>query len=143
LRRLFDRQGDIFLENAIADLIERGIIRRHLKKAWRHYRERRDYCAQLLKEKFGNLIEFKVPSGGMAIWVKFDGNIDLDQVRKLSLKEGLYLTDHHSYFHNTEQRNAFRLGFASMNLDEIKRSVDILEEAFNQVVNQKLLIPSP
>lgn len=143
LRRLFDRQGDIFLENAIADLIERGIIRRHLKKAWRHYRDRRDFCAQLLKEKFGNLIEFKVPSGGMAIWVKFDGNIDLDQVRKLSLKEGLYLTDHHSYFHNTEQRNAFRLGFASMNLDEIKRSVDILEEAVNQVVNQKLLIPSP
>ncbi|MCR9290495.1 MAG: PLP-dependent aminotransferase family protein [Bacteroidetes bacterium] len=139
LRRLFDRQGDIFLENALADLIERGIIRRHLKKALRHYRERRDYCCELLQAQFGHLIEFKIPSGGMAIWAKFDEEIDLKKVRKLALKEGLYLTDHTSYFQNTAIQNAMRIGFASMNLDELKRAVEILRRTVDQAVSQKLL----
>ncbi|WP_369804166.1 PLP-dependent aminotransferase family protein [Siphonobacter sp. SORGH_AS_0500] len=33
LRRIIDRQGDMMLENALAQLLEEGLIQRHLRKA--------------------------------------------------------------------------------------------------------------
>ncbi|MDN3582295.1 PLP-dependent aminotransferase family protein [Mucilaginibacter flavus] len=42
LRRIIDRQGDTLLENGMAELLQSGIIQRHLRKSLRLYRQRRD-----------------------------------------------------------------------------------------------------
>ncbi len=135
VRRLYDRQGDVFLENAIAELLEKGIIRRHLKKAWRHYRERRDYCCQLLNESLGDLIQFDIPDGGMAIWATFPDPINLHELKKRAAQDGLYLCDYTSYLPKNRHQNSLRMGFASMNLDEIKRAVTTLEKVVNQLMH--------
>ena len=127
LRRIMDRQGDIILEKTIADLLEDGTIRRHLKKSWRHYKERRDFCCDLLKKEFGNLIHFQPPAGGMAIWVKFDKSISIPKLSKKMLESGFYMSDGSNYNPAGVQLNSIRMGFASMNLAEIERCVKLLK----------------
>ncbi len=133
LRRIFDRQGDTVLEIAIAELMEKGIIRRHKKKSWRIYKERRDYCCGLLEKKLSDFIQFEKPSGGMAIWAIFDKTIDLPILSKRMRLRGVYLSDGISYQPiEGPPVNGIRMGFASMNKEEMKHCITILKEEIEQ-----------
>ena len=127
LRRTFDRQGDAVLEQTIADLLVDGTLRRHLKKSWRHYKERRDFFCDLLKKELGELVTFQKPTGGMAVWVKFDKKIDVPQLSKKLVQKGIYLSDGSNYNPPNQPLNSVRMGFASMNLEEIERCVEVLK----------------
>lgn len=126
LRRIIDRQGDVVLENAIAVLLQSGIIQRHLRKALRTYKQRRDLFCQLLCNELGNYIQFKAPDGGMAVWTQFDKDIDLPALAHKALQQELYFSNGAS--HNTPTKNvhATRLGFASSTSDELEKSVGII-----------------
>ncbi len=126
LRRIIDRQGDPVLEQAVAELMKEGDIKRHMKKSLRVYHYRRDLFCQTLKDKLGSEISFNVPDGGMAIWAKFDASIKLPQVAEKALKKGLYISDGAIYNPEHTNLNATRMGFASLNEEEIIQAIDIL-----------------
>lgn len=128
LRRTFDRQGDNVLEKTIADLIMDGTIRRHLKKSWRHYKERRDFFCSLLKKELGDLVHFQKPTGGMAVWVKFDQRISIPHLSKQLLQKGIFFSDGSNYNPPDQDLNSVRMGFAAMNLEEIERCVLVLKQ---------------
>lgn len=127
LRRTFDRQGDAVLEKTIADLLVDGTLRRHLKKSWRHYKERRDFFCDLLKKELGDVVTFQKPAGGMAVWVKFDEKFNVPQLSKRLVQKGIYLSDGSNYNPPNQPLNSVRMGFASMDLEEIERCVGVLK----------------
>lgn len=127
LRRVLDRQGDEVLEKSFAELLESGIIRRSLRKAWKHYKERRDYCCQLFEDRLYSYLQFQKPTGGMAIWTQFDPSIDLTQLQQRALARGLGLSDGARYQAFGRKENTTRMGFASMNIEELEQAVDILD----------------
>jgi GntR family transcriptional regulator / MocR family aminotransferase len=69
-RSFVDLQGDRVLEAAIADLLEDGLIQRHVRKMRRVYRARLDTLTTLLRRRLGDFLAFRRPEGGMAIWVR-------------------------------------------------------------------------
>jgi len=115
LRSLVDRQGDSILERAIAEMINEGEMARHLKKAVRVYKSRRDHFCNELSKYMGDKIKFKIPDGGMAVWVNFAKNIPLVKLSKLLLVENIYLNVDFEFI---KRLNSTRLGFASLTEDE-------------------------
>src|SRR5260221_5577783 len=65
LRMLVDPREEAVMEQVIAELREEGEIRRHMKKALKVYRERRDFMCAFLKEKLADVIDFNIPQGGL------------------------------------------------------------------------------
>lgn len=129
IRRLMDRQGDMAMEGAIADLINEGIIRRYLKKNLKQYRQRRDLCVELLRKELpANCINFQVPAGGLAIWAKFHPQIKLPELSARVRTKGVYISDGLFY---APKENAIRMGFASMSEAEMVKAVAILREAIH------------
>ena len=126
-RRIMDRQGDTILELVLADMLEDGTLKRYTAKSLKTYRERRDFTSELLKNELGNIIDFKIPDGGMAIWAKFGKQFPLTELSKKVASKGLYLSDGSAY----EDLNTCRMGFASMNLREIEEAVGVLKLAVN------------
>lgn len=126
-RRIIDRQGDNMLENAIAMLLHEGIIQKHLRKALREYKERRDFFCELLRDKLGDAVRFQIPEGGMSVWTKFDDSIDMVQASENAFRKGLYFSNglHHDLPH--KKLNSTRLGFASSNLNELEMCIEILK----------------
>lgn len=122
LRRIIDRQGDTMLENAMAELLQNGIIQRHMRKALRAYRQRRDIFCNLLSSQLGNYTSFNIPDGGMAVWTEFDPQININQLAQKALKKDLFLADGSA----PGAANAIRLGFTSSTETELERSVEIL-----------------
>ena len=129
MRRYIDRSGDVVLERATAHLIKFGEIRRHLNKALRLYKKRRDLLCFLLKKHFLLDILFDVPEGGMAIWVTFADHVDIPKLIATANKNGLKITPP---FH-TESSRSTRLGFASLNEGEIQKAVVLLKLSFDSL----------
>jgi GntR family transcriptional regulator / MocR family aminotransferase len=126
LRRIIDRQGDSMLENAMAELLQNGIIQRYLRKALRMYRQRRDVFCDLLKDRLGDYVEFQVPDGGMAVWTRFDPGTNLPDLAKRAMEQGLYIPDGLRYNPDSKLLNSTRLGFASSSPAELEHCVEIM-----------------
>jgi GntR family transcriptional regulator/MocR family aminotransferase len=128
LRRIIDRQGDILLENAIAELLQNGIIQRYLRKALRTYRQRRDVFCDLLKTNLSDHVQFQVPVGGMAVWTHFDPAIDLPTLAQKALAHDLFFSTGFRNDAITPVLNATRLGFASSTPAELESCVEIMRK---------------
>lgn len=126
LRRIVDRQGDTMLENSVAELLQNGIIQRHLRKSLRIYRQRRDLLCGLMNDQLKNYADFQVPDGGMAVWTKFESKINLPDLAEQALKKDLYFSNGKVHQPNAEKQNGTRLGFASSTNAELIQSVEIL-----------------
>lgn len=125
LRRLIDWQGDSMAEVALAELYRNGTIGRHIKKVVKLYHARRDHFCSLMADQLGDRVSFKIPDGGMSVWTTFPG-VDLEGLAERAARKGLVMSDGKIYNTHTTDYNATRLGFASLNLKELERAVDIL-----------------
>jgi GntR family transcriptional regulator / MocR family aminotransferase len=128
LRQLIDTQGDPIMELALAEMFSEGEIRRHMKKSLQEYHRRRDFLCTLLQSQFSDMIDFKVPDGGLAIWAKFDKTIPLPPLTEKLKAQGLVLSN--GLIHNTGTAllNATRLGFAWMNEKETEKAIVLLSK---------------
>lgn len=126
LRRIIDRQGDVALENAIADLLHNGVIQRHLRKSFREYRQRRDVFCDLLSNELHDKVSFVKPDGGLAIWTRFDQACDMKIIAERATKKGLSFSN--GLLHDIPGGGHTRLGFASSATDELFRAVSVLKD---------------
>ncbi len=124
LRRIIDRQGDNLLEAAVAQLFKDGDMQRHLKKAQKVYHARRDLFCDMLQTELGHVIEFNKPTGGLAVWARFDPAIPLLKLAQQCRKNGLWISDGSHY---RQELNATRLGFGSTDEGEIEAGMGILK----------------
>lgn len=125
-RRWVDRQGNTLEEVALAELYRNGTMDRHIRKVVKIYHERRDHFCALLNDKLGDRISFKIPDGGMSVWTTFPG-IDIKQLSAKAAQKGLTMSDGNLYNLNANY-SATRLGFASLNLKEQEKAVEILKK---------------
>lgn len=126
LRRLIDLSGDQYMETALATLIQNGDIGRHLKRASKLYRSRRDWLCTLLDTHLSQVLTFRKPTGGMAIWAKFDHSYLLATIAQEAAQQGLLMSNGNLYNTNGQTYNALRIGFASLTEKEMEQVVLIL-----------------
>ncbi len=127
LRAIIDRQGDTILEQVLAQMLTTGDVQRHINKVLRTYKNRRDLFCKLLEEKLGNYFSFDIPKGGMAIWVKLHKSYNWDIVCSEAKKHNLIITpDWRRYDNDNSGHNGIRLGFATLNKEEIYEAINRL-----------------
>ncbi len=130
---MIDRQGDPATELAVAELIAEGEIHRHTRKAMRLYAERRLLMAEFLTERFGERIEFALPEGGLAIWAKFTDRIDMEALARGARAKGVQILPGGAFSVAGRAIRAARLGFASMNTEELDSATRRLRQALASI----------
>ena len=122
---LIDRQGNTITEHVLCDLMESGEVRRHIRKTRKLYQARRDFAASEFKRVFGSRISFKLPTGGMAIWIDVSQLLKGRNLKNLqnndSTLSSFYTDD------NTEPTH-IRFGFGAINEKEITQSIENLSQ---------------
>ncbi len=136
---IIDRQGNVPTELAVAELIDSGELHRHARKALQVYHGRRDAFAQLLRQNFGDTIDFKVPDGGLSFWIKFGDPAMLDTIEKDAQKCGVRFLPSRSFAIAPYEQRGLRLGYASLTLDEATEAVRRLRQSANNAVRPKEL----
>jgi len=126
---LIDGMGNSFTEDAAAELIESGELRRHARKATQVYAERRTHFATALGELLGGRAEFRVPDGGLAFWLRFPEADTLDRIERAAPALGLRFANSRSFATSDRVDRGLRLGFASLTPEEARNALGLLARA--------------
>ena len=127
---MIDRQGNTVIELAVAELLHTGEINRHTLKVIKIYEERRTFIAQLINNELSEFVQFKMPDGGLALWLTVNPKINIAMLVKDAELEKVRIVVGASFSLHSEQVSAIRLGFASLNVDEISLGIKRLKRAF-------------
>jgi len=129
LRRAIDRQGDPAVERAVAELLEDGVVRRHARRVRRAYRERRDALAAALRAELPDALDFRLPPGGMALWVRATRGVDVDAWSARAVRAGVQFVPGREFALDGRRRRAARLAYARLAPDELREAVRRLRSA--------------
>lgn len=124
-----DVQGDRVLEHALAELIEDGEVQRHVRRSRREYALRRDVLVAALRERLGDRVHFSVPAGGIGLWVEALGGVDVEAWAARARGQGAIVATAASFALGGRPRPFVRLGFASLDRDELREGVRRLAAA--------------
>lgn len=128
LKELIEIRGDVVMEEALACLYKNGEMQKHINRSVKLYKIRRDTFCEMLTRHLCGIVDFSKPSGGMAVWVKFNESYPLPHVsHKLSL-QGIYLNDGSLYNSSDTNYNSLRMGFASLNNSEMTELIKSIKE---------------
>jgi GntR family transcriptional regulator/MocR family aminotransferase len=122
-RYLIDRQGDVALEIAIAELIEDDEIGRHTRKMRRVYHARRDALAAALRDHLGDRLAFHTPTGGIALWAEVSPAVDVDRWCKRALEHGVVFQPGSAFGLTTKRIAAARFGYGACTEAELRLAV--------------------
>jgi GntR family transcriptional regulator/MocR family aminotransferase len=128
-RSFVDLQGDHALECAIAEMLEDGLIQRHVRKMRRTYRARLGALATALRQQLGDFLTFREPSGGTAIWVRTRSTRMMVQWERAASDRGVAFDAGGAFTLNGAPIPGARLGFACLTEGEIGRAVKALAAA--------------
>lgn len=122
-------QGDAVMQRMLADLINDGELKKHLRRVNREYRRRRQTLLACLHDAFGEQITVQEPEGGLALWVRFADTINVDQLVDKALELDLVVRSGRQFSPFGHAENALRLGFASLDVDELRQATQRLAQA--------------
>lgn len=124
---LSDGMGNTLTEDTAAELIENGELRRHTRKVHQIYAERRKSFAAEIDRRLGDRVDYRMPEGGLAFWLRFRG--DLDRIEARAREAGLRFASSRSFMTTDSAERGLRVGFASLTEREAAEAVAALELA--------------
>ncbi len=132
VRGILDRQGDVVLERAIAELIEDGELQRHARRARRIYRERRDTLVSMLKSdlRLKDAVQVDCPAGGLAVWIRVQASVSVSDWSRAAAARGLSFAPGATHVESGDPP-AFRAGFASLSSSELEQAVAALSASLD------------
>jgi GntR family transcriptional regulator/MocR family aminotransferase len=128
-RSFLDLQGDPVLECAIAELLDEGLIQRHVRKVRRIYHSRRDVLVAALRRQLGDFLSFSEPPGGTAVWVRTRDARTTTRWAKRARELGVVFDAGSAFTVNGTASPGARLGFACLTDDELALAVRRLAAA--------------
>lgn len=123
---LIDGMGNTLTEDAAADLIAEGELRRHARRATQVYGARRRAFSASLRRAFGNRVQFDQPAGGLAFWLRFADRALLDRIEAQAPSAGISLAASASFAASADAPRGLRVGFASLTEQEAAAALDRL-----------------
>lgn len=113
---LTDGMGNVIEEEAVAHLVAKGDLQRHVRNARQVYAERRTCFAKYLDTIFGDGVDYRLPEGGLAFWLRF--RTDIGVIENRAAQAGLRFASSETYRQRDKAPRGLRIGFASMDEDE-------------------------
>ena len=129
---MIDRQGNTMTELAVAELLHMGEINRHTLKIAKIYEERRAFIAKLIRSELNDYVDFDLPDGGLALWLRIIPSINMLTFLKDVELEKVRVIAGATFSLTNEPVTAIRLGFATLNNDETALGIKRLKRAFQR-----------
>jgi GntR family transcriptional regulator/MocR family aminotransferase len=113
-RSVADAHGSQALEAALAELIDDGLLARHVRRVSRTYRERRDRLIAALTRDLGDELTVLPASAGLHVAAWFaDRTLDTDALRSAALASGVAVEPLAPYYHH-RARAGLALGYGTI-----------------------------
>lgn len=116
------------IQCALADFIQRGLLRKHIRRMHGIYESRRDAMVSSLREFFGERVEIAGEHAGLHMYVKFKTQLTDAEIVKLALAKGVGITPIASFYAGLAPQGEFVLGFGDLSTSVIREGIRRLAE---------------
>lgn len=96
-------------------------------------RKRRMQLLSLLERYFGDIAQWRVPSGGFYIWLELPSHVSVHRLFHLSLKEGILINP--GYIYDRQAAYHIRLSYAYATMEQLEHSLNILRRLVDQLLS--------
>lgn len=125
-----DRQGNSITELAVAELMDSGEIKRHIRRTYKIYYERRNFLMDLISVQLSEYVNFDTPNGGLAVWLRLNDEFNINTFEKKALDKNVRILPGSLFSESAKDINTIRLGFGSLNINELEIGIQRLRDAF-------------
>jgi GntR family transcriptional regulator / MocR family aminotransferase len=128
-KRMWDSGAPMLEQAALAEFMRSGAFERHIRRARREYRARRDALQSALIGCFGSRVWIGERHGGLNLLVRFHGHLREDEIVQRAGQAGVGVRAASIYFAEPPVEPTFLLGFAALPETSITRGIRVLAEA--------------
>ncbi|MCK4526721.1 PLP-dependent aminotransferase family protein [candidate division WOR-3 bacterium] len=127
-----DLHTGTFVQYIVNDLCQRGILKAHVEKLRKLYKERRDVMLESMEENFPKEVKWTHPKGGLFLWVTLPNKVDTKKLFEEAKKKKVAFVPGFAFYPYEGGKNTFRLNFSNTPPDKtregIKRLGKLLKE---------------
>lgn len=121
-----DLQTSTISQRELAEFIKTYSLDDHVEKIKVVYRKRRNLMIESMDKHFPKEAVYKVPQGGLFIWVELPKHVDTKALMKKAVAEKVAFVPGGSFFPNSDTVNTMRLNFSNMNEENIMIGIERL-----------------
>jgi GntR family transcriptional regulator/MocR family aminotransferase len=130
LKRLSDYHTPWPVQRAIASFMKAGDLERHIRRARRHYAEKRRIVTEEFKP-VGVVARLRGLEAGLHVFVELDCTIDARQVVRDARAHGVVVEPVDDHYLGSPELNGLLLGYGGLEMDELsegtRRLVSVIE----------------
>lgn len=116
VKQIVDLDTNPLMQWAVWAFLERGLLDPHLKQLRHIYRERRDLLAQTLLHEVGEMMQFRIPAGGLYLWCQLADEVRARDLLPEAARRGVVFAPGESFFADPAAgRHWIRLNFVYAN----------------------------
>ncbi len=126
VKQASDLHTSLLVQAAMDEFCRRGLLHRHLKRIRRIFRNRRDAMADALRAWLPSEAKWKVPQGGLSMWVTLPPEWNTEDLLTASQSRGVQFLPGSVFYFRSTRFHSLRLSFASENETAIREGIRIL-----------------
>jgi GntR family transcriptional regulator/MocR family aminotransferase len=142
LKRLSDYHTPWPVQRALATFIESGGLERHIRRARRHYAEKRRIVADAFRP-VSEVATLRGLEAGIHVFLELHPTLDAQRVIERAHRAGVVVESITEHYLGTLQRNGLLLGYGGLTLDQAERGSAILAKAIREELGSAFANASP
>lgn len=136
LKAAMDLGTSAFLQECVAEFLERGYMRTHLNRTRPVYRARRDALRDALRDLLPDEVTVYTPNRGIAIWLELPATLDAERVYELARREGVLVAP--GVLNGVDRRHGIRVNFCSEDEHQLVEGAKRLGRAVDRALANQL-----
>lgn len=133
-RSIIEKEGDPILQQAMANLMTAGDIRKHIHHTHAIYQQRLEHISGMVQDLFSGLANYTQPEGGLAIWLQLQQPVAPGLLLQKARAAGVHIVNPLNYYlPQCEQVEGIRLGYAAIEQSLLEEGLSQLSKAIRQL----------
>lgn len=137
LKHAMDLGTSALLQHALAEFLERGYLRAHLRTSLPIYRARRDALEAALRRHLPDGVRWRSPSRGVVLWLALPRGVDPEDVFEEGKRQGVLVSPSTLYATSAPAQAGLRLVFCSEPPERLEEGARRLGLAVHAVLRRR------
>lgn len=137
LKHALDLGTSAFLQQVLAEFLDRGYLRAHLGRSLPEYKRRRDALASALREHLPPGVRFRVPEHGVVLWLPLPERLSPELCFEEAQRRGVLVGPSSLYAVDTQLVRGLRLTYCAEPVARIAEGGRRLGEALRSLYRQR------
>ncbi|MEE8303829.1 MAG: PLP-dependent aminotransferase family protein [Candidatus Tectomicrobia bacterium] len=116
------------VEAALFEFLDRGYYDVHLKQLQHELDQRYRNCLKVLRQTMPAGVKWTAPGGGPSLWLEMPKRVEGETIKARLKARHVAIHLSHQAFFGRPHLNGFRIGYALLPPDELRRGIEIVAE---------------